>query len=1451
MKIRSKLMGRLLCLALCLCMVLVIPLVTKAETCEHLDTDKKDGRCDVCGCLMQDVYLSSISASLEGNIAVNYFMLLSDEVVADENAYMQFTMADGEIIKVPVSQSKLIDGYDVFTCEVAAKEMTDVITSQFYYGGKAAFAKDHVYSVKTYAEHIIQQNSNDPNTKALMEAMVNYGAASQLHFGYNTDNLANTGVTTAPDYSAINITEYPFTSGQGTAKVKLYSASLILNSETTLRLFFNGSITATHEGKDMKVRQRGGLYYVDIVNIAAKDLDDDVTITINDGTNSANITFNPLSYCQIVAKDTTGSYTTQMRDLAIALYLYNKAAGTYFADNGPEGATLKDALHYLSADTNTAAITTKVTSVTFGRSNQYRDIVNGSAPSVLVTDQQDTPATAYYVPNNSGYDVYVLSNDVIYAPEDSTGLFRGMTNVTSIETDNFDVSRVKLAKFMFRQCEKLQTLNTTGWDTSNITDMYGVFYQCYALAKITGIESWDTSAVTTMRGLFRQCGVSGDLDLSAWDVSNVTSMQQLFYLAPNLVNFDAEGWDTGACTEMNYMFAQCSNLKTVNASGWDTSEVTTMYSMFALCGKLVSLDATGWTNSKVTDAINLFMGDTALTTVTGSGGWNFASATKMESMFQDCESLTMLDVANWNMSKAETVWNLFARCKKLVTLNGEENWVLSSATNANFMFQDCHKLEALSVRNWDMSKVAEMTAMFQYCYELEYLDVSKWNTGNCQYFNSTFANCSKLKLDENALVNWNMTSAIRIDHMFDEATSVEALNLSGWNMPNMISTSHMFADCTSLKSIDFTGWNTPKLYSLDAMFNDCDDLTYLDVSSFDTATCEEFSQIFEGCKRLVKIDGLEKWNTNKARTYESTFSGCEALTELDLTTFNTRNVVNDHLMEWQPNPEPNIGRGCYLMFSNMTSLEKLVLGADFSFDGDGKVTTESYKVSLPNPAKIDGNETKWYNAANDTYYTASGIPEKTAATYVAAGATMKDALHYLNGDRNGTKITNKVTSVTFGLKENNLDIVNNNTGVLMNVEQDTPAYVYYILNNGKYDLYFLSNDVIYSPKDSSSLYKGMSALTTVDTTNYRFSRVEKMQEMFAECSALTTLDTTGWDTSRITDLTKVFYKCGVLEKVPGIGGWDMSNVETMFAMFARAYKLKELDVSNWDTGNVTSLYAMFQMCFDLEYLDVADWDVSKVTDFSFLFKGTGNQGDMKINNLDVSNWDTSSAKTFQCMFYGCAQITELDLSTWKTDNLEDLSHMFADCYKLQEVSFAGWNTPKLNTVDALFNHCEAMKSVDVSDLDTANVVEFSQAFEYCYNLEEIIGLDKWVTTSGQDFGEMFTDCSSLKSLDLSSFDTTNAQDSYVNASNGDGNDRFHYFLTGCNSLEKITLGKNFSFDGDGSFTKWTFEMPSATNVNGWDGNWYDAKGNPYAPSAILEETEATYYAVNPVKPENP
>ena len=66
------------------------------------------------------------------------------------------------------------------------------------------------------------------------------------------------------------------------------------------------------------------------------------------------------------------------------------------------------------------------------------------------------------------------------------------------------------------------------------------------------------------------------------------------------------------------------------------------------------------------------------------------------------------------------------------------------------------------------------------------------------------------------------------------------------------------------------------------------------------------------------------------------------------------------------------------MFNGMYSLEKLVLGENFRFDGNGNVAENKY-AKLPAP--VGGG--MWYHAETGEEYPASEIPDKTAATYVA------------------------------------------------------------------------------------------------------------------------------------------------------------------------------------------------------------------------------------------------------------------------------------------------------------------------------------------------------------------------------------------------------------------------------------------------------------------------------------
>ena len=71
--------------------------------------------------------------------------------------------------------------------------------------------------------------------------------------------------------------------------------------------------------------------------------------------------------------------------------------------------------------------------------------------------------------------------------------------------------------------------NISGWDVSNVTNMYGMFYSCVLFNQ--DISNWDVSNVSDMAFMFNGCE-SFNQDLSGWDVSNVIDMFYMFDNCP-------------------------------------------------------------------------------------------------------------------------------------------------------------------------------------------------------------------------------------------------------------------------------------------------------------------------------------------------------------------------------------------------------------------------------------------------------------------------------------------------------------------------------------------------------------------------------------------------------------------------------------------------------------------------------------------------------------------------------------------------------------------------------------------------------------------------------------------------------------------------------------------------------------------------------------------------------
>ena len=130
-------------------------------------------------------------------------------------------------------------------------------------------------------------------------------------------------------------------------------------------------------------------------------------------------------------------------------------------------------------------------------------------------------------------------------------------------------------------------------------------------------ESIDTSNVTNMNTMFYNCSSLQTLDVSNWNTSNVTTMYSMFQNCSSLQSVDVSNWVTSNVKDMSNMFSQCSSLQSVDVSNWVTRNVTTMYGIFDNCSSLQSIDLTGWNTSNVTTMSQMFRNCYKLTTLIG------------------------------------------------------------------------------------------------------------------------------------------------------------------------------------------------------------------------------------------------------------------------------------------------------------------------------------------------------------------------------------------------------------------------------------------------------------------------------------------------------------------------------------------------------------------------------------------------------------------------------------------------------------------------------------------------------------------------------------------------------------------------------------------------------------------------------------------------------------------
>ncbi|CCZ54784.1 uncharacterized protein BN771_02132 [Clostridium sp. CAG:75] len=317
---------------------------------DHPDADN-DGRCDNCSAIIDGIgaKLAGYSLSLTGNIGVNFYMELSNKIIADKDAYMQFTLPNGTVTKVPVSAAQtnttIKEGttYYKFPCEVSSYEMTQDIKAQMF-DGNGKCGKEYTYTVRDYAQYLIDHVDLYQDAYPFAVAMLNYGACSQKYFNKAVDDLANKYLNDdeqeIPDRFDGYIDNFVANKAENKVLGQFAGLSMVLKSETTLNIFYEpkegidvSKLKFLVDGKEITPVKRGQYYILSLKNIKANELGNSKTFTVTDGTNTLSGEYSAMMYCYQVLQAKEGTYADDLVTLVKAFSDYAYRAKSVCGSN--------------------------------------------------------------------------------------------------------------------------------------------------------------------------------------------------------------------------------------------------------------------------------------------------------------------------------------------------------------------------------------------------------------------------------------------------------------------------------------------------------------------------------------------------------------------------------------------------------------------------------------------------------------------------------------------------------------------------------------------------------------------------------------------------------------------------------------------------------------------------------------------------------------------------------------------------------------------------------------------------------------------------------------------------------------------------------------------------------------------------------------------------------------
>ena len=510
---------------------------------------------------------------------------------------------------------------------------------------------------------------------------------------------------------------------------------------------------------------------------------------------------------------------------------------------------------------------------------------NISSKGVSVSSKDTLTSLAYSVSKieqgSGGSGQWILPDGISFASSSFYELPKELVNAnTKGLTTMYD---------MFSANRNIQEIDLSSWDTSNVTNMYGMFRNDYSLTSIKFGDNFNTSLVTDMDSMFRNISVT-TLDLSSFNTSKVTEMGNMFNNSSNLTSLDLSSFNTSQVSRMNMMFYGCSSLTELDLSNWDTSNVTTYGNMFLNCKSLSEIKMCNCSDSTIqfiTDRLN----DVGiLSNVT---------------IITECESNDKVNSLTCNFNKSTPITDLYFDMDNLPEEMGYY-WVgFSYNPNQRGDCNDCYwddgdlkiclfENRYEGVMNGQITELEQINGLYHLHLDTPlYFKCGEENSHLERYYltpNKSSTSCGdtiSFRWDGNATDSFEFELELRTRNVYREdckdngdGTYTYTTTLSDMGIETLTNCSWVFVHNHNLVELNNFPC-TDNVTEMVNMFQSCNSLTSLDLSSFNVSNVYEMSNMFSSCSNLETLN-LNGWKLNDMVDTDRMFFNCSNLREIYL-----------------------------------------------------------------------------------------------------------------------------------------------------------------------------------------------------------------------------------------------------------------------------------------------------------------------------------------------------------------------------------------------------------------------------------------------------------------------------------------------------------------------------------------------------------------------------------------